>query len=547
MTVRVAASCLVLLWSSTLHAITPDDVHYRADAEDLIWFLAVTDSHIGASLMGGQQDTENLDFATSTLVDAVQPSFLANLGDLVDATGGGLIPVGQFDEEWNNYAAIVDGNGMTADFYHDLPGNHDQYGDPGLPKYLANSVQGKGTGQLRHSWSVKTAHSEYLFLGLRTCNTDGSFWPADHAGLESGDLEWAAAEIQAAAGTDIVTVLGHHPVSAFEYGQNEFKDFLDQEGAAAYLFGHTHDYSMKWQDKTLHVNLASLGKTKQLQVGLFAYDGRGLSARAFDVGQWPMVLITAPLHAGLAGNHKHDYKIPDYMTQAPLRAIAFHPDGIDSVAALLDSSVEIPMSEIADHVWQGTFDATKLDLYPHEIVVTATRGDEKDSQMITFYTAHVEPPAEPGPEAGDAAPDADPDAVAEGTGNPEELDAGGGETAWEETLQDSAGMDSGWLDGPGDGTSDWGTAWDSGVGGETCLAEGVETSPSQPGVTGHIPGKKSGGCSAHGPTPAVPWVLALAAILVFVSLRRQNAARCFGAVLTPQAREASRTASSGRR
>ena len=522
MILRLAASCLALLWSSNLLAITPDEVQYRSDAEDLFWFVAVTDSHIGASLMGGQQDTENLNFATSELLDTVQPQFLAHLGDLVDATGGGLVPVGQFDEEWNNYKAIVDGNGMTADFYHDLPGNHDQYGDPGLPRYLANSVQGRATGKLQHSWTVKTAHSDFLFLGMRTCNTDGAFWPADHAGLESGDLEWAAGELAAAPDTDVLTVLGHHPVSNFESGKNEFRDFLEQEGASAYLFGHTHDYSMKWQDQTLHVNLASLGKSKQLQVGLFAFDGRGLSARAFDIGQWPMLLVTAPLHAGLAGNHKHDYKIPDYMTQAPIRAIAFHPDGIDSVTAVLDSTTEIAMVPVADHVWQGYFDASVLDLYPHEIVVTAAHGDQKDSQMIEFYTAHVEKPEVVEGEVGydcdyDCDADADPDALGEESGSPEEAEDLGGEPGTGEigTVEGGTGSDSMSDAGAGDGLE-----WDSAVGGEGLLADGEEAAPSPPGVTGIIKAKKSGGCAAGVPATAPPVLLLFVA---FVGL-----ARCLG-------------------
>jgi len=516
--------CLALsTLSHPLFAAQPDSATYRADADDLIWFLAVTDPHIGANLWGGLQDTDNLNFATSELVETVEPRFLANLGDLVDGTGGGLIPVGQFDEEWSNYQTIVEGNGMTPDFYYDLPGNHDQYGDPGLPHYLAYSVQGKATGQLRHAWTVETQHSRFLFLGMRTCNSDGAFWPVDQAGLQAEDIQWAQGIAAANAEAQVMTVLGHHPVSGFEFGSNEFKDFLEQEGASAYLYGHTHDYAMKWIEQTLHVNLASLGKSKQLQIGLFAYDGRGLSARAFDAGDWPMLLITAPLHAGLAGNHKHDYKVPDYMAQAPIRAIAFHPDGIDSVTAMLDSTTEIPMVQIADHVWQGHFDATKLDLYPHEIVVTATHGSEKDSQMIEFYTVHEDPPVVEEDDCHndcDAGIDANADAgMADGTGNPEEVDAGGtAENGFEELTSEAGGADSA---APADGTLEAGPEWDSPLSGEGYQAEGEGPAPSQPGVTGHIPAKKSGGCSAGTAGTAASWPLGLLGLLALLGLCRR--------------------------
>jgi hypothetical protein len=122
-----------------------------------------------------------------------------------------------------------------------------------------------------------------------------------------------------------------------------------------------------------------------------------MSAKAFSVGEWPQVLVTAPLDADLAGNHIYDYMVPDWMTEAPVRAIAFHPDGISGVTALLDGSLEIPMSLVEENVWQGFLDASALDEYPHKLLVTATGGGQSDQHEVTFYVFDDPNPPEPEP------------------------------------------------------------------------------------------------------------------------------------------------------
>jgi MYXO-CTERM domain-containing protein len=468
-------------------------------------------------LFGGKKDTENLSWATSELVEVVQPRFLVHAGDLVDGTGGGLIPVGQFEEEWQAYRAILDGNGMSPDFYFDLPGNHDAYGDPDLPHYLQYSIQGEATGELNHAWTVEDAGSKFLFVGLATSGTDGAFWPADNGGLDGTDQAFFQSAIAAHPDADILCIFGHHPASDnyISDGLGMLLDTMVSSGASLYAYGHTHDHSMKWKAGALQLNVASLGKSDDLQVGLIAFDGRGLSAKAFGVGRWPVVLVTAPTDVELGGDHKAAYMVDGSLPAAPVRALVFSPGPVDQVSATLDQSIPVPMSEVKPNVWQGAFDATLLDPYPHTLQVLATAGTEADSDSVVFYVKPPEPL--PDPDVQDLVSQGDQTAadiplqdLPEATDDPGD---GGGAEAGE--TGDGGGAEAGGETGDGGGAE---------AGGETGFGTGPETGDAG-AVTGYIPAEKSGGCnSAAGNGPGGLPVLAVVGLWMLLRLRRRDKA-----------------------
>lgn len=394
---RTSAS-LLLLAVAWIHltAAWPQSAHYTSQADEMLYFLAITDSHIGQGIMGSDQDSNNLTWALTELFQTVNPSFLVNCGDLVDATGGGAIPVGQFDKEWNEYHDLITAAGMSPDFYYDLPGNHDNYAEWPMDHYLSSSIQGATEGRLNHRWTRTDAKgNKYLFLGLATNGSDNSFW-IDDPGLDDTDKAFAQETFTSNPDTDIAVIMGHHPLSSFKEGEDELVGWFLDQAVSTYIYGHTHDYSMAWDDGTLQVNLRSTAKNDDRQIGLFAFDGLGLSAKVFDVGAWPQVLITTPVDANLGGNNSYDYMIPDSLTQAHVRALAFHPDGVGSVTAWLDGSVEIPMEVIEENVWQGDFDASTLgDDGPHTIKVVASAWGNTNEHQITFYVFHDETPPDP--------------------------------------------------------------------------------------------------------------------------------------------------------
>jgi len=534
------------MWSM-LSGAYPLKAHLCPTDEELMWFVAVSDPHMGMNLLGGQADTENLNWATSELVDVVGPRFMVNAGDLVDGTGGGLIPLGQFDEEWQTYRAIVDSNGMTPEYYHDIPGNHDAYGDPGLTHYLQQSVSGQAFGELHHAWTLQEAGGNFLFVGLSTADIEGEYWPADGGGLTEVEEKFFKDTLKANPDADILVVFGHHPLSGayFKQGLEEMFDLLASNNASAYIYGHTHDHSMSWKAGALNFNLASLGKSDDMQVGLFAFDGLGLSAKAFTVADWPQVLITAPLDVELGGDHKHAYLVDGALTEAPVRALAFAPGGMESVTALLDDSVPIAMTEVAPHVFQGQFDASVLDEYPHTLTVVGAASGAADEDSIVFYVKPAPPQTEepvspdvatePGAEvsdfeiveqgdlAADSVGDGWDDAIA-GDGGASPGDGSpspdiSSEYRWLDTSADTSCPDSGaserWCDPYADG------GWEGrGPAGDGALIEARGDGEHKPTPIGYIPADKSSGCGvSEGAGSRAAAVLAVLYLLAIQALR----------------------------
>lgn len=486
---------IYLLFFVTITGANPYSAWYNPEPDRLFWFLSFTDTHIGPKLEGGNQPVDNLNWATSELLETVAPEFTVHTGDITDGKGEGLIPTGQVDAEWQTYRAIVDSNNITTEGYYDLPGNHDQYSDGDLSHYLEYSIQGQATGAINHAWTRVDESGKYLFVALATCGSDGAPWPMDNGGLDAADIQFLQSTLAAHQDSDIIVFFGHHPAQASYYWNNGlelFQTIVEQWDVSAYIFGHSHNYSMQWKWGALHINIASLGKSAHHQVGLYAFDGRGLSATVFDAGQWPQVLVTAPLDSALAGAHLHDYMIPASMEGAPIRAIAFHPDGVAQVTASIDNGPAFDLEKQDDHVWQGTFDPAPLDEYPHTLTVVAYAGGKTDVHSLTFYVLPEPTPPEAPPETqgGAEAVEPWPDVV-------EQSDAL--QPDWETVEEATSDSDLG-TPAPPDAP-----AWDltprPEQQGSDLATEEVEPPSSDQGsvATGYIH-KDSGGCS-HGLAP----------------------------------------------
>lgn len=474
-----------LLLLPLLSAATPDSATYHPDADDFLYFLVISDTHIDAPALSGSETTENLHWATSTLVDTVLPDFMVNCGDLTDATSGGLIPLGQQDMEWESYQTIVDGNGMVAEFYYDTPGNHDHYLDGALQHYLDYSVQGRHDGKTNHAWTASSNGTKYHFVAVASAASDGLPFPEDNVGLDETDISFLGETLAEHGDADVLTVFSHHPAAYYFEAKDVIYDALNDHGATAFIHGHTHGHSLSWQQGTLHFENPSLGKSSDDRIGLVAYDGRGLSIRSFDLDEWPQVMVTAPLDGKLGGSHQYDYMVPDSLASAPVRALAFHPEGLAAVAGAVDGSAqEFGLSKVGERLWQGAFDAVGLASGPHLLTVTATAADNSTSaDTITFYIIHDEEPIEPPVEAG---PEAAPDVISSAP-----------EDDYEVVTHD--------LPSPAETAS---LQPDSETSVEIAVADGpAELQPGPPGVTGFIKSGGDDGCGTGAGRPAGAWLL----------------------------------------
>jgi len=179
----IAAFALAALVPVRAGAIEPDP-RYVDDPDALFWFVQVSDTHVGADLGYGTQDTDHLAWVVNDAVDVILPTFVVLTGDIVDGTNGLFVPTGQYQSEWDEYRGVVDDAGMEISFFHDIVGNHDTYSDEGATYYLDNSLLGTEFGVWHETWTHSTDYGDYVFVGLCSADVTGSFPGLDSPGFD---------------------------------------------------------------------------------------------------------------------------------------------------------------------------------------------------------------------------------------------------------------------------------------------------------------------------------------------------------------------------
>ncbi len=375
----------------------PHSAFYSARNDRIFWFIHISDIHIGAT---GTQDSDNLRWIVNEAKTVIDPSFIVASGDLTDSTNGNAFgyPDGPYQEEWDEYKAILNPAGMDAGFYYDMPGNHEAYNDQFFSYYLANAVQGQATGRTQISWTRDFGFGKYHFLGINTAGNTGepfsfsSPW-GDPAGLDPDELTFIHSELVQHQDADLTLIFGHHPLSDtggstdtwLFYGQEAFVAYMDTYGASLYGYGHTHrfkeeifsgnDYTGFMQGDGIHYfNIASLGKSTDHQYSIMAVDCNGISIATQNVMTWPVVMITAPLNKDFGQNtNPYVYDVPG-SEKNPLRALVFDPNALTGVRYRIDASGDWhSMDPVSGnpHLWEAMWDAFSLAEGPHTIAVEA--------------------------------------------------------------------------------------------------------------------------------------------------------------------------------
>jgi len=387
----IAAALTVAFGPTTpAQAIDPYGARYMDDADELFWFLQISDSHVGEDWLYGTQDTDNLDYVVGETVGTVLPEFVVLTGDIVDATNGLLIPVMQYQTEWDEYRSVLDAWGMDYTFFHDISGNHDTYSDAGATYYLGNSITGQAWGTWHDAWLHSFPFGEYLFVGLNTADTDGSIPGFDSEGLLQDELDYFEDALLSYSSASLAFVFTHHPRWSFDYGEAEMLDLLADHQVSLWGNGHSHDYDLEWRDATLHFNLDSLGRSTANNLGVFAVDHDGVSVRGVDIGAWPIVLATAPTDTSLGGTNPYSYPVSAGQMANPVRAVVFDPGTVVSVAFEVDGLADYPMLEVAPNIWQGEWDCTAETTGLHELTVWATSTSGTQSHTIEVEVAITE-------------------------------------------------------------------------------------------------------------------------------------------------------------
>jgi hypothetical protein len=345
--------------------------------------------------------------------DVIQPSFIVVSGDLTDSTNGNLFgfPDGPHQEEWDLYRSILS-NRVEANFYYDLPGNHEQYNDGDFSYYRANSIQGSALNTTQVSWRRSFDFGNYHFLGVNTADNTGSafsiFPPyGDHAGLDAGELAFIQNELDNNSDADLTFIFGHHPLSAtgdstdtyLYYGRDQFLSLIQTHGISLYGYGHTHEFSESFYTQNVspgvyYFNVASLGKSSANQYSITAVDCNGISSITETVNTWPVVLITAPMDKYLGGAYTpFVYPVPASASN-PIRALVFGPNPISSVQYRVNGGTAYPMMRVTGnpYLWEALWNASGLQAGEHTIEVWASTSSGTRGNFITVSVKSQEQP-----------------------------------------------------------------------------------------------------------------------------------------------------------
>jgi hypothetical protein len=513
----VVAAAFLLAWvgsSTAADAKGPHGAYHGRGTANVFWFLHISDLHIGSSTFEDPQQvaTPHLEFALNLAVPVISPSFVLATGDLCDGSQGVLPTVGQQQDEWDAYKSIYTAALMKPNFYFDLPGNHDAYGETnGLASFLKNSLQGKNNGVPYVSWTVKVPDGEMLFFGLNSAGKGIAPVTNPQGNFTDDELDFVDGAMTAHPNAQLVLMAGHHPLSGATNAAR-LEAAYKQAAGGYYLHGHRHAYTeyLGVNDTVVVNEIGSLGKATTDNLGVVAIDHKGLVYRATGTAKpWPFVVITAPMASDLRDGteNPYAYRVCKDRKDNAVRALVFSDKNVNSVIAQIGTmpSVVMRAADTASPLWEGEIDTTELTVGKHEVTVTAKVGSEVAAHTLNaeFISGPCKAlpidPVETGGAAGSAG-------AAGGAGS-----AGAAGSAAGSPGKGGAGQSTGGTAGA------WDAGSDAGSGGSKPNSGSAEQVPEEGGCT----------CAAVGTSnrhqPAWTLMIAAAATALLRRARRSHA------------------------
>jgi metallophosphoesterase superfamily enzyme len=368
-------------------AADPHGAVYSGDASRLLWIMHISDTHIGTEWYN---EDDRFSWGLQDAVFIIQPDLIVNTGDLCDGSINGIPATGQGEDEWSLYRQIVDDAGMTVDYYIDIPGNHDLYGDPGLSFYLGWSLNGSTFGATTRSLLMEFSFGKYFIYGCATPGEDGKIFVDTHE-FSQAELEEMQAELTANDDSRLIFVFGHHPPNQPDNAEQARE--IMKEHNAIYFHGHSHVYDEYLYNDILTFEVDSLGKATNDNLAVIAVDNDYV---AYDVTSsddpWPFIVVTAPADVRLKSGDEHPYAYPVCNTGEanPVRALVFDAAEVTEVTCRLGDGpgTALVQDQRRPMLWTGFFDSRGFPEGEVELTVAAT-GSQQRSRTIRVLLADV--------------------------------------------------------------------------------------------------------------------------------------------------------------
>lgn len=220
---------------------------------------------------------------------------------------------------------------ITEEPYPELPGLYDVQGLVGA--LLNNEVSaGASAMELQSAGGFPQKGSGWINTGLDK-------WDEFSWTHRQGDALTGCAGIDAAYPAGAIVA-----ASRPDRGAGEIIALAEQYRASAYLHGHTHrPYDLAhWVRHPGGAGARVLAlSTGSLWDGWFrvvALDNGGMATRMARLDDWPLVLITAPVDASLAGDNPFYAPIPQAGADNVVRALVFYPPEADDLVVSFTAS-----------------------------------------------------------------------------------------------------------------------------------------------------------------------------------------------------------------
>ena len=490
---------IVALLGAPLPALAadPHGAEYSNDASKILWILHVSDSHIGTEWYN---ETERFAWGLQDAVYIIQPDLIVNTGDLCDGSISGIPATGQSEDEWSAYRQVVDDSSMTVDYYVDIPGNHDLYGDPGFSFYLDWSLNGSTLGVTTRSLAMEYSFGKYFIYGCNTAGEEGRIFVDDHE-FSQAELDELQAELTANDDSRLSLVFGHHPPNQPDNAEQARE--IMKEHQAIYFHGHSHTYDEYIYSDLLTFQVDSLGKATSRNVAIIAVDNDFVTYEVTDSDDpWPFIVISAPAEYRLKSGDPHPYAYPVGIDceANPVRALVFDAAEVTAVTARLGDreAVSLEQDPRRPMLWTGAVDASELGEGEGQLTVTATGSQERSRSITVLLTPDAPCPEEVQPDAG----------IEDGDGGDGDADSG------------DPGADRAADGGDGD-VDDYDAGGDDAGGGDdaSIKADDASTPADEPFDEGGVAG--GGGCMcSESDKPGVLW-LGMLVLLIFLQRARR--------------------------
>ncbi|KAG1682030.1 Transmembrane protein 62 [Nymphon striatum] len=303
--------------------------------EHLFWFIHISDLHFSTYY----DPDRKTDFETfcNININVIKPKVVLATGDLTDAKLENLYDSKQSVEEWKIYKEALDRNNVTKKtIWLDIRGNHDTFNVYSVNSsqnfYRTYSIQGQKHLN-SYVFDLKNGADKYTFIGIDASLKTGLRRPFNFIGIiTQEDYLWLERISKKHHRSNGTIWFGHFPTSTILSSSPGIRHLM--RNGLAYFCGHLHtlhDFAPQMQsihhNGLLELEVGDWKDNRRYRVA--AIDHNMLSFVDVKFGEWPIILITNPKHAGyISPNVEPIYRIAK---STHVRILVFSPFNITSV------------------------------------------------------------------------------------------------------------------------------------------------------------------------------------------------------------------------